>query len=779
VRVPSSTYRLQLTPGFGFAEAREILGYLEDLGVGDLYLSPIFEARKGSTHGYDVTDPNRVRAELGGEDAFRELALDAHRRGMGILLDIVPNHMAASVENAWWRDVLEHGRRSSYARFFDIDWERSVDGGADKVTLPVLGKPYDEALAAGDLELALENGRVVLVVEGAGLPLAPETTAEAAELLAALPGQEPSAAQVPALLARQHWRLLHWRDADLEVNYRRFFAINDLVGVRVEDPEVFAATHELVRRLVEEELVTGLRVDHVDGLADPKEYLDRLRHLAPECYIVVEKILARGERLPDDWPVQGTTGYDFLGMTNGLFVDPAGLAAIEAHYGRVTGMPADFDELAYRRKRAMARAPFAGEVAALTRRLETLAREDPRGVDLGEEILGRALVEATACLPVYRTYVRNRPLSRRDLDYLTLAILEGRRRAPDIPDAAFDVLGSILTLEGPAAVDPAGAGGGDAIAVVRRWQQLSGAIMAKGVEDTAFFRYNPVISLNEVGSDPAFGTVSRAEFATWLAERSMTWPHAMNATSTHDTKRSEDVRMRIAALSHVSDRWIERLDRWRGLNERHVEVVDGERAPSAAREISLYQTLLGAWPLEPGAIAEFRDRIAAYLPKAIREAKIRSRWEDPDTDYEGACVRFALKLLEGAEEVEAAWDTEAGAVAPEVAARRPFLSEFVEFQKEVALRGAQASLELVALKTSSPGVPDFFQGTELPTLTLVDPDNRRPVDYTLRVRLLAEMLAEAEGRARLGAWPERYEGLAKLGATRSALRARRAARDAR
>jgi (1->4)-alpha-D-glucan 1-alpha-D-glucosylmutase len=692
--------------------------------------------------------------------------------------------MAATVESPWWRDVLEHGRASPFAPFFDIEWDRPLGSGRGKVVLPILDAPLAEILASRGMTLELRPVGPVVVHGETALPLDPATMprilsqgagtawaqelpaplAEVALVLERLPPRDATpangrgarrararaavdalwalyqenglahdvieralAAHDPAepegrtrlgrVLAEQPWWPIPWRDADIHINYRRFFAINDLVGLRVEDSTVFDATHALVRRLVEEGRVQGLRVDHVDGLSDPLGYLERLRALVGESfYIIVEKILGRSEMLRDSWPVQGTTGYDFLGMANGVFVDPHGLAELERDYGRRTGQASDFENVAYRRKREIAMRYFSGAFRGLTDVLVPLARLDPRGRELSENELGPALVEVTARLPVYRTYVRGALLHPHDEASISYAFSEARRCAADLPPETLDVLETILRGENRGLVELHVEGVGSPIPrdrcaeITRRWQQLAGAIMAKGVEDTAFYAYDPLISLNEVGSDPGFGTVSRDELHAWCTGRALEWPGSMNATSTHDTKRSEDVRARIAVLSEIPERWAALLDRWRALNDAKAEVVDGERAPSPAREISLYQTLLGAWPLDPAELPAFGERLAEYLPKAIREAKIHSRWEAPNTPYEDAVVRFALRLLDA----------------------DSFLSDFLPFEEEVAFHGMLNSLAQTVLKLCAPGVPDIFQGCEQWRFSLVDPDNRRPVDFTVR-----------------------------------------------
>ena len=633
---------------------------------------------------------------------------------MGILVDFVPNHMAADWENPWWRDVLARGQDSEYAAFFDIDWERPAGPARGKVVLPVLGEPYAEALAEGEIGVERTGYGWAARYHEKRFPLRPGTVRE---------GRPPDPADrdaLDALLARQNWWLVHWREAGEAVNYRRFFTIADLVGVRVEDPDVFGAVHAGIAPLIEERLVAGVRVDHVDGLHDPGAYLARLHGLDPagELYVVVEKILARGEALPEGWPVAGTTGYDFLGAVDGLLVDEEGFGTIVSAYGVVTGTEPEWEDLAHATRRAIAERHFAGDLRALTAGLLPVARSLPRGRDLPRYTLRETLLEVTACLPVYRTYVEGSPLSDRDRRAIETAFEEARRRVAatpgraDPPDRAFDVLEDLFTLE-------AGEG---ALPAIRRWQQLSGAIMAKGVEDTAFYRYNPLISLNEVGTDPGEGALPPAEFHRFLAERAREWPGSMSATSTHDTKRSEDVRARISALSWIPERWAEKLLAWREWNAEVVERVEGERAPDAAREVSLYQTMIGAWPADPDEEDAFLERLAAYLPKALREAKLHSEWGEPAAGYERAVVEFALRTLDPGRD-------------------SPFREDFLGFQREVAALGARLSMAQLALKLAAPGVPDLYRGCEIACLSLVDPDNRRPVDWERREALLEEVAA--------------------------------------
>lgn len=743
MRRPASTYRIQLSPEFGFEATRRIVPYVQALGVTDLYLSPIAEARTGSTHGYDIVDPTRIRGELGGEAGFRALAGEARDRGLGILLDIVPNHLAASHENAWWWDLLERGRSSAYAEWFDVDWERADEESDGRIVLPVLGRPLGEAIAAGEIAVELGPEPEIRYHERR-LPTAPGTRTAARAV--ACRGRDAPDAALEALLAAQPYRLVEWRRAGRLVNYRRFFNIADLVGMRVEEPAVFEALHELPSRLLADGWVTGLRVDHVDGLADPEAYLERLQRLPwPDGpgtgWIVVEKVLARGEALPDAWPVAGTTGYDFLARTDGPFVDPEGFAEVETAYRTISGMEPDVERLLRREKRRVAADHFRGEIAALARRTARLL-----GGAAPEGSLARAWLELSAALPVYRTYVRGMPPGPPDRRVIEIA-LEAARASTREPNA-LDVLGELLL--GPPLPAPAET---RRLTLVRRWQQLTGAIMAKGVEDTAFYVYNPLIGLNEVGSEPGQGPASVGDFHVWASERARHHPRALSPTSTHDTKRSADVRARIAVLSEIPERWAGRLAAWRGWNRPARDATVGGPAPSANREVSLYQTLLGAWPLDPAAEPAFRRRLYSYLTKAVREARRHSSWTDPNRRYEAGVTGFAERILEGGS---------------------PFLADFRAFQKEIAFHGMLNALAQLLLQLAAPGVPDIYQGCETWRFSLVDPDNRRPVDFE-RLKADRSRLADPESLAELReGWPD---GRVKMLILARGLAIRRGRRD--
>ena len=709
-RVPRATYRVQLHAGFTLDDATTIVPYLAELGISHLYTSPLLQAAPGSTHGYDVVDHSRVSDELGGADAFGRLtdALRAH--GMGLVLDIVPNHMAISSDrNRQWWDVLEHGRASRYASWFDVDWS------AGPILLPVL--PDERP----DVRLVRDGARVMVEHAGRRFPLAPGTEPPEAHIVAGAVDPE----RLDAILARQHYRLASWRAAADLLTYRRFFDIDDLVGLRVEDEEVFVETHRLILGWVRDGLVDGLRIDHPDGLRDPAAYLQRLRAAAPEAWIVVEKILGPDEPLPDDWPVDGTTGYRFANLATGLLVDPAGEAAMSDTWASVADGGPAWAEI-----EADARAEVLESVLGsdVNRLADLFAKvRDARRDDLRD-----ALRAVAARLPVYRTYVTASPRRVADSDAKIIgAAVSGALEArPDLGAELFDVLARALRLE----LDGAPA---EELAV--RFQQLTPPAMAKGVEDTAFYRHHRLVALNEVGGDPdRFGT-SVAEFHRSMQEAQATWPAAMLALSTHDTKRSADVRARLALLAEDPDGWREAVDRLRRVSETHR---GSDQLPTPSDAYLFFQTVVGAWRIDA-------DRAAAYLEKSTREAKRNTSWTDPNPTYDAALARFVGRCL----------------------ADPAFISTVDATVGPLVDAGRSAALAQLALQLLASGVPDVYQGSELWDLSLVDPDNRRPVDYEVRIRLLAEVGALGARDA----WDRREEGIPKMWLIHRALgvRARR------
>ncbi len=733
---------MQFATGFGFAEARAVVPYLARLSAGALYASPIFAARGGSEHGYDVIDPTRLNPELGDPRAFDALARELRRYDLGLLLDIVPNHMAASAEGRWWRDVLRRGRASRYAGYFDIDWDADPD---EKLVLPILGRPYAEALEAGEI-VAGEDGEGPYVCHYEHrLPLDPAT----------YDGLPADLESLDRLLGRQRYRLVFWRSAAEQLNYRRFFDITGLVGVRVEEPAVFDATHRLAVRLARQGRVTGLRVDHVDGLRDPTAYLRRLRERVGEGpYLVVEKILVGDEALPDSWPVDGTTGYDFLNQVNAVLIDEDGLSQLTAAQARFTGSAEPMRLVAVYCRRSALVHLFSHETVAISRDLARLARRDRLARDLTSQELTAALLEVTARFPVYRTYgVDDGSLSDDDRRRVERAVDDARRGAPALADGALDLVRRALLLELPAA-DPRHRD--DLRRFVSRWQQLAGPAAAKGFEDTALYVHHDLLSLNEVGADPAGPRLGVAAFHERMIERRRRSPRAMNATSTHDTKRSEDVRARIDVISEMPGRWARAIARWRRMNAGARQRVGSRSAPSRPDESLLYQTLVGAWPLDDRELPGLGERLKSYVVKAAREAKTQTSWLDQNAEYERALRSFVDRLLGGS-----------GA----------FLEDLRRVAASVAYHGALNSLSQTLLKVAAPGVPDFYQGTELWDLSLVDPDNRRPVDFGLRAAMLSELDRRDAGdraslqRELLAGW---RDGRVKLYVTSRALAARRA-----
>ncbi len=698
VRRPASTYRFQVTEDFDLLEAAKTLDYLHELGVDWVYLSPLLAAESGSDHGYDVSDHSSIDASRGRGSGLAALSAEARRLGMGVLVDVVPNHVgvARPWENEWWWHLLTHGEESSYASAFDIDWA----AGDGKVLIPVVG---DDDLS--------DDGRIGhLRVLGGELhyhdqrfPLAPDSAGEGTEI-------DPDEVH-----ARQHYRLISWREADTALNYRRFFSVNTLVAVRVEDPEWFGRSHEEIGRWFEEGLVDGLRIDHPDGLRDPVGYLADLADLTHDSYVLVEKILEPGERLPQGWATDGTTGYDAMALVDRVLVDPAGEAPLGALEDRLRRAPVDWEQMVHDRKREVADGILAAETRRISREVSAVLDEapedpeDPEGAAHPDAVVD-AVGELLACFPVYRSYL---PEGREHLDR---AFAAAREHRPD--------LGGTLDAVGPVLHD----GASDA---AQRFQQTSGMVMAKGVEDCSFYRWARLTSLNEVGGDPSVFAVAPEAFHAEMARRQEHWPYAMTAGSTHDTKRGEDVRARISVLAEVPDLWVASLDRLLAL----VPVPD----PGFGN--LLWQAVVGCWPAS-------RDRLHAYVEKAMREAGDHTRWTDVDEAYEAA-VHAA---------VDAAYDV------PEVGA---VLHEVLE---QVVAPGWVNSLAAKAVSLTMPGVPDVYQGSELWEQSLVDPDNRRPVDYERRRAMLALLRSGAEPRALVGL---EDDGATKLLVTHTALELRR------
>ncbi|MBV9881245.1 MAG: malto-oligosyltrehalose synthase, partial [Gemmatirosa sp.] len=796
----TATYRLQLHPGFTFGDARAAVPYLARLGVSHLYLSPVVAARPGSTHGYDVADPRIANPELGGEAGFRALAESAHANGLGLVVDIVPNHMGVGPANPFWMDVLRWGRDSRFAGVFDVEWD--VPGREGTILLPVLGDDLDAVLARGEITLAWRDGelravyfehewpidprtvhrvlafaheyalspeageivarlRDLLFAEG-GASLAVDDAARGAEALGTaiadsadvrgyldwLAGEfargEDGRYRMHALLDLQPWRLAYWRRAAREVNYRRFFDVGELAAVRAEDPAVFDVTHAWVLDRVGEGLVDGLRVDHVDGLRDPQAYLERLRDAVDarrpgeHLPIFVEKILSPGERMPAAWATDGTTGYEVLNELESVFVDPTGCARIEAAYRRLLriGDRIGYHEVAARGKELVLRRAFDTDVRRLVRRLAVAAHGvAPR---LPRPMLHEALIQLAVGLPVYRTYVRQEDdgdgivASADDYRWIGEALDRAQRHGA-ADRFALQFVADVLRGEWPPAGGASPRAARAAHDVALRFQQTSGPATAKGVEDTALYRWFPLASLGEVGGEPA-RDVSRAvaELRAGAAARAARWPRQLVAVDTHDTKRSADVRARLDALSEIADEWTAAVARWRRRHAPLRRTIARRAAPDANAEYLVYQTLVGVWPADgapaDGERAALRDRVAAYVRKAAREAKAQTSWVDGDAEYEAALDGFVGGLLDGP----------AGA---------PFREELGRLVARVARAGWWTSLARTALQLASPGTPDTYQGGELWSLALVDPDNRRPVDFAHRAALLDALDGEIDPAA--------------------------------
>ncbi|GGB23859.1 malto-oligosyltrehalose synthase [Sphingomonas metalli] len=695
---PRATYRLQLHKDFTFADAERIVPYLARLGISHAYCSPITVAASGSTHGYDVVDPTRINPELGGEDGFRRFVAALRAHDMGTIIDIVPNHMGvAGGENNWWNDVLARGEDSEFAGVFDIDYSRPI-------VLPVLGDPLLKALADG--AIAVEGDEVVAYGEHR-FPLRPEDRG-----VGPVEGDD-----LAALLDRQHYRLAWWRTADDELNWRRFFTVNELAGVRVGQEPVFERTHALYFRLWQEGLIDGVRIDHVDGLTDPAGYCRRLRarfEAMPRddgrpAIIWVEKILGAGEPLAKDWGIDGTSGYDFMEEVAALLHDPVGEAPLGEAWAALSGRPADFAAEELQARQDVLSWQFEGQLTACVRAFVALAESDPDNV-LTPEMLRRAVERLLWIFPVYRTYGLGDQAPAADF-----AIREAARArvAPLIPPGEDFVVDAVLAWL-------AGDGPGDATLAaeaVRLFQQLSAPVAAKGVEDTAFYRYGRLLSRNDVGFDPLRFAGSIEEFHAAMEARARDWPRALLATATHDHKRGEDVRARLAVLSEVPDRWLAAVERWNGLAEQALAGVD------PADAYMLWQTLYGAWPDglaqdDAAGLAAFAERVKAWQQKALREGKLRSSWEAPQEDYEA--------LVAGA--IDALLDPERSA---------EILRDLTAFRDALARPAMANVLAQAALRLTVPGVPDTYQGTEWLDLSLVDPDNRRPVDYAARDAALA------------------------------------------
>ena len=841
-KLPTATYRVQFNDHCTFREIEAIVPYLFTLGISDLYASPFLQAQPGSSHGYDIVNHAVINPEIGTIDELRSLRSALREHDMGLIADVVPNHMSANPQlNAWWQDVLENGPSSSFASFFDVDWMPLKPDLADKVLLPVLGEQFGKVLDGGQLSVHYTEGTFWLEYYDRRYPIAPRSyliilslhldelrhrlgdgTDDFHELLSILtairnlplrsesnperlverrrekevikrrlhelvvrsreiaafvesnirhingvPGDPQSFDLLDQLLGEQAYRLAFWRVAADEINYRRFFDINELAAICTEDPQVFTESHRLLFELLDEGTITGMRIDHPDGLYDPQGYLMQLQSrfllhlcrvvsqrqsticegdtnllgqqllalwhtstqsgispLARPLYVVVEKILAQGEVLPDDWPVHGTVGYEFLNALNGLFVAPEGEQPLSSFYARFSGQSLDFEELAYQDKRQIVRLSMASELNVLGHRLDRISERNRWTRDFTLNSLTHALREVIAGFRVYRSYVLPGSVPERDRTCVEEAVLRAKRRNPAVEVSLFDFVQDVLLLRFHAHADD------DKRTAVERFvgkfQQLTGPIMAKAVEDTTFYRFNRLVSLNEVGGEPTRFGIEPAEFHEFNASRLPRLSHSLNTTSTHDTKRSEDVRARINVLSEIPSEWRQRVQIWSRWNRRLKCDCDGIEAPSRNSEYLLYQTLVGTWPgslATSQARASYVERLQQYMLKVVREAKVHTSWVNPNKQYESSIPQFVAGLLEGPRSQQ-------------------FRTDMHDFATKVADHGRWNSLSQLVLKVMSPGVADFYQGSELWNLTLVDPDNRRPQDFATMRQTLDDLLDE-------------------------------------
>lgn len=795
--LPRATYRLQFNKDFSFKEALAIKEYLSHLGISHCYASPLLMAKPGSTHGYDVVDYNKLNPEIGTEKEFEDLIQALKQNSLGLILDIVPNHMYINhPRNQWWQDVLENGPSSPYADYFDIDWHPPRLLFDNKIFLPVLDQPYEKALENQTLKISYSKGAFYLVLYDFSLPTDPKSWPsllnifaqqvqkifsekdrdylELASVITALnhlpaahetnhelvterlrekeiikkrlemliqgnsnlalllhkhldavngkKGDPLSFDLLEKFLDQQSYRLCYWRVANDEINYRRFFDIFEYAGIRTEKPEVFDSIHQLIFTFIEKGFIQGLRIDHIDGLYDPYEYLTKIYKNQNDkfLYVVAEKILTGTEKLPNIWPLNGTVGYDYLNLLNGLFVHSANKQALLDVYQQFTNNRISIRDLMYVCKKLVIDTLLSSEVHVLAKKLDHIAQHHRSSKDFTAASLKAALCDIIACFPVYRSYVRAAEGEIREEDRLVIrsAVKKAKRSNPVIHSEIYQFIQSILLLEYP-----------DQLTqdlkterqeFVMRFQQLTGPVMAKGIEDTAFYRYYPLSSLNEVGSDLySFGTPLDT-FHKANLERLEFWPHSLLASSTHDTKRGEDVRARLNVLSEIPQEWAAALKHWSQLNEKHKVTLEDEIVPDPNEEYLLYQTIVGTWPLEVMDASTHKiyiSRIQKYMEKAVKEAKIHSSWLNPDQEHDQALSQYIDRILENRSE-------------------NVFLQELKKFTPSISTWGLLNSLSQTLLKLTSPGIPDIYQGNEIWDFSLVDPDNRRPVDYHKRQSLL-------------------------------------------
>lgn len=789
MKIPTATYRLQFTPQFGFKDAHAIASYLADLGVSDVYASPIFKARTGSTHGYDVVDASQLNPQLGTVEEFEALIESLQSRGLGWVQDIVPNHMAYSSENPYLMDLLEHGPDSEYCDYFDVCWNSPFANSKERILAPLLGDFYGTSLENGEIQLKYDQNGLKVTYYALELPLRLETYTQVFSynlgrvarslgrnhpdfikllgvlyLLKNVPsevagkqrndqvafikgllwevyttndeihrfideniqtfngevGKPESFNLLDSVLDEQFYRLAYWKVGAEEMNYRRFFTVNELISVKVEELRVFNNTHALIHKFVTDGKFTGLRIDHIDGLYNPTQYLERLREKVGDTYITVEKILELSEDLPDYWDIQGTSGYDFMNYVNGLFCQPDHKDQFDQLYFAFTGIRRSYPQVVKEKKHLILERNLAGDLDNLATLLKNISNHYRYGNDFTINGLKRAIAEVLVLFPIYRTYITPDGIQEVDRTRVQTVIRTAKDQNP-ILQHELTFIEKLMLLKFDDSLSQTERE--QWLYFVMRMQQYSGPLMAKGVEDTTLYVFNRLISLNEVGGNPEHFGISPAEFHAYNQRHCDRWRYTMNGTATHDTKRGEDTRARINVLSEIPDEWDQQINTWSAMNRGLRRDRDGLAMPDRNDEYLLYQTLVGAFPFEDKDHEFFVERVKDYLIKAIRESKAHTAWLRPDSEYEAACTAFVAQVLDPA-------------------VSQQFLDAFLPFQQRVASYGIFNSLSQTLLKLAAPGVPDFYQGTELWDLSLVDPDNRRPVNYEQRCADLHTLMTE-------------------------------------
>ena len=786
MRIPTATYRIQFHQGFNFISAQAIVDYLADLGISDLYASPIFKARAGSTHGYDVVDPTQLNPEIGTSEQFDNLVNALKQHQMGWLQDIVPNHMAYDSENQLLMDVLENGPDSESFNFFDIEWNHPYPSFKGRVLAPFLGNFYGDCLENGEIQLAYSETGLSICYHSLILPVRIESYASfithnlgqltktlgrkhpdfikllgTLYLIKSIPtetkgrerddqiafvkgllwelyiqnadvqaffkanvnafngemGKPETFNSLDTLLSEQFYRLAFWKVGAEEINYRRFFTVNELISVKVEELKVFNQTHRLIEQWVKAGSITGLRVDHIDGLYHPTEYLQRLRDQMGDTYITVEKILELTEDMPHHWQTEGTSGYEVLNYINGLFCQPNNERQLRQIYTHFTDLDDTYEALVAEKKQLIIEKNLAGDVDNLAQLLQRIAGQTRHGNDFTAYGLKRSLTAILALFPVYRTYIDCSTVSETDQATIQLALDQAEASVPLLLNELHYIKKLLLRQDEEQLTDEQKQ---ERLHFVMKFQQLTGPLMAKGVEDTTLYIYNPLLSLNEVGGNPSHFGITVEQFHAFHQRRCDRWLHSMNATATHDTKRGEDARARLNVLSEIPSEWERQLNHWSELNQDKKQHVKGKLIPDSNDEYFLYQTLLGAFPNSEDEFPEFVERIKAYVIKAVREAKVHTAWLRPDSTYEEGYQAFVEQILANPDENE-------------------FLQAFRPFQARIAQYGMFNSLSQVLLRNAVPGVPDLYQGNELWDFSLVDPDNRRPVNYEQRIAWLQQI----------------------------------------